>query len=94
VIQVGPSHGTHVSPRSTGGACTQSVNVFVEDVDALYARVRAAGARVSADLTDKHYGDRSFGALDCEGHAWWFAQRIDESRWQESTREHRTPGAA
>ena len=90
VIQVGPVHGSFASPRSLNGACTQSVCVYVEDVDALYERARAAGALVHMEIADKKYGDRSFGVLDLEGHVWWFAQRVDEDAWRRSTLDYRT----
>jgi uncharacterized glyoxalase superfamily protein PhnB len=91
LITVGPAHPEQgrVSPRSTGGACTQGVIVFVEDVDAHCARARAAGARIDVPLEDKHYGDRSYGARDREGHLWWFTQRVDEEAWVRSTEPHR-----
>jgi uncharacterized glyoxalase superfamily protein PhnB len=89
VIQVGPAHDNLRSPRSLGGACTQSVCVYVADVDARYERARAAGARIYLELSDKEYGDRSFGAFDCEGHLWWFAQRVDPGAWERSTADHR-----
>jgi len=67
------------SPRAVGGANTQSLMVFVDDVDAHCARARAAGAAVAVEPHAKDYGehaDRSYAALDPEGHRWWFAQRL------------------
>lgn len=67
------------SPRALGGANTQSLFLFVDDVDAHCARARAAGARIFRELADQDYGehqDRGYGALDCEGHRWWFGQRL------------------
>ena len=49
-----------------------TVCVFVEDVDAHYARARAAGARISRELTDTSYGAREYSALDPEGQEWHF----------------------
>ncbi len=72
------------SPRSLGGANTQSVQVFVDDTDAHFARAKAAGAVITFAPENKEYGDRSYGALDCEGHLWWFTQRLDEVAWQRS----------
>jgi uncharacterized glyoxalase superfamily protein PhnB len=93
VLQVGPTYPDQgrVSPRSTGGACTQSVMVFVEDIDAHCARARAAGASIHMPLENKEYGDRSYGARDCEGHLWWFTQRVDEAAWVRSTEPYRVP---
>lgn len=52
------------------------VVVFVDDVDRHYEHARAAGARVEAAPTDRPYGQREYGALDLEGHRWWFATRL------------------
>jgi uncharacterized glyoxalase superfamily protein PhnB len=88
VIQVSPTGDLRKSPRALGGACTQGVCVYVPDVDALYARARAAGAPLWIDISDRDYGDRGFGVLDCEGHTWWFASRVDQARWEESIKDY------
>jgi uncharacterized glyoxalase superfamily protein PhnB len=67
------------SPRALGGANTQSLFLFVDDVDAHCARAREAGAHIFRELADQDYGehqDRGYGALDPEGHRWWFGQRL------------------
>jgi uncharacterized glyoxalase superfamily protein PhnB len=69
------------SPVSLGARNTQSLCVYVDDVDAHCARARAAGAQVFREPTTTDYGgkywtDRSYGALDPEGHMWWFMQRM------------------
>lgn len=69
------------SPRALGGSCTQSLMFFVDDADAHCARSRAAGAQIVEEPSTKDYGedywaDRSYGALDLEGHMWWIMQRV------------------
>src|SRR5262245_25565000 len=67
------------SPRSLGGANTQSLFAYVGDVEAHHARARAAGARIASEPTNRDYEaweDRTYEAFDCEGHRWWFAQRV------------------
>jgi uncharacterized glyoxalase superfamily protein PhnB len=69
------------SPKSLGGASTQNIMFYVDDVDAHYARARSRGARIVEELATHDYGsdywaDRSYGALDPEGHLWWIAQRL------------------
>ena len=69
------------SPLSLGGANTQGLMVYVDDVDAHCARARAAGAKVVDepavhDYGDDYWADRSYGATDPEGHLWWFTQRL------------------
>jgi uncharacterized glyoxalase superfamily protein PhnB len=44
----------------------------VEDVDALYARAKAAGAEITRELADTDYGSREFSCRDLDGHAWSF----------------------
>jgi uncharacterized glyoxalase superfamily protein PhnB len=69
------------SPQSIGGANTQSVMVYVDDVDAHCARARAAGAKIERapvlyDYGKGYWADRSYGAHDLEQHQWWFSQRV------------------
>ncbi|MEO5690443.1 MAG: VOC family protein [Burkholderiaceae bacterium] len=71
----------HASPRDLGGRNTQALCLFVDDADAHCAQARAQGATIYAepathDYGDDYWSDRSYGADDCEGHAWWFMHRI------------------
>ena len=78
----GTRWGVHMlSPKSLDGANTQGLMLYVDDVDAHCARARQAGARIVEDPAVHDYGedywaDRSYGALDPEGHFWWFSQRL------------------
>jgi len=49
---------------------------IVEDVDAHYARSKAAGARIGRAPTDQPYGSREYGARDPENHRWWFSSPL------------------
>ena len=67
------------SPRSVGGANTQSLFVYVDDVDAHFARARDHGATIVSEPSNRDYDDwedRTYETLDREGHRWWFAQRV------------------
>ena len=69
------------SPVSLDQRNTQSLCVYVDDVDAHCERARAAGAKIirepkTTDYGDKYWTDRSYGAVDPEGHLWWFMQRL------------------
>jgi uncharacterized glyoxalase superfamily protein PhnB len=69
------------SPREVGGANTQSLMVYVDDVDAHCAMTRAAGATIVSDPKTSDYGeaywtDRSYQVEDIGGHHWWFVQRL------------------
>lgn len=69
------------SPKMLGGKTTGALCFFVDDCDAHHAVAVAAGARIIREPTTTDYGeeywtDRSYGALDPEGHIWWFMQRM------------------
>lgn len=73
------------SPRSLDGANTQSIMFFVDDADAHCAHARAHGARIFEEPATHDYGedywtDRSYGALDPEGHLWWITQRVRDPK--------------
>ena len=76
-----PNFPRGASPKSISGANTQSLMLFVDDVDAHCTQARSAGARIIEEPAVHDYGpdywaDRSYGALDREGHLWWFTQRL------------------
>ena len=69
------------SPRSVDGANTQCLMLFVDDADAHCAHARQHGAQIveepaTHDYGDDYWTDRSYGALDLEGHLWWITQRL------------------
>jgi uncharacterized glyoxalase superfamily protein PhnB len=69
------------SPRAISGACTQSLMIYVDDVDGFVAHARANGAAVLSEPTDIDYGegywvDRGAELRDPEGHHWWIVQRL------------------
>ena len=80
VVMVGPSGGRPEckSPKSLDGSVTQSIYVYVDDVDAHHAQARDAGAEIIAELEDKFYGDRVYEAKDLEGHRWAFGQHVKD----------------
>lgn len=72
------------SPRSAGGG-TQSMMVFVDDADAHAAHAKAAGATIASepethDYGDDYWADRTYEAVDLEGHHWWFTQRMRDPK--------------
>jgi uncharacterized glyoxalase superfamily protein PhnB len=74
----------HRSPASIGGVNTQSVHIQLADgLDAHCERARAAGAVIRREPADQFYGDRSYVAVDPEGHIWSFAQTIAVMSYEE-----------
>lgn len=72
------------TPAQAGG-CTQALCVVVDDVDAHCERARAAGATIAMEPRTNDYGDgywvdRTYEAIDPEGHHWWFMQRIEDKQ--------------
>lgn len=79
VVMVASAREARCSPRSLGGANTQALFVYVDDVDAHFARARAGGAQIVSEPSNRDYDeweDRTYETLDCEGHRWWFGQRV------------------
>jgi uncharacterized glyoxalase superfamily protein PhnB len=54
--------------------------VVTDQPDALYARAKAAGAEITAELYDTDYGSRDFAARDPEGNRWTFGTYRGEPR--------------
>jgi uncharacterized glyoxalase superfamily protein PhnB len=65
-----------VSPASQADA-SGGLAIVVDDVEAHYARARAAGARIDRPPVDQPYGRREYEARDPEGHRWWFGTPIE-----------------
>jgi uncharacterized glyoxalase superfamily protein PhnB len=58
-------------------ASHSGLSVRIPDVDAHYARVKAAGAHIESVPTDQPYGLREYGVRDLENHRWWFSSPLD-----------------
>jgi uncharacterized glyoxalase superfamily protein PhnB len=55
------------SPAQLGYG-TQSLTVFVDDVDSHFQRRKAAGAKILEDLHETVYGELQYAAEDLDGH--------------------------
>ena len=66
------------SPSRLGGRGTQSLTVFVEDVEAHYERAKAAGAVIVEELHETCYGELQYGAEDPDGHHWLFSRHAHD----------------
>ena len=56
------------------GCGTQSLTVFVDDVDAHYRRAQAAGAKIVEEPNQTVYGEYQYAAEDLDGHHWLFSR--------------------
>ena len=64
-----------VSPLTIGGTATV-LQLYTDDVDALWARAVDAGAEVHHPLDDMFWGDRQGQITDPFGHRWNLAQHV------------------
>ena len=71
-----PVSGTR-SPAALGGTAS-GICLYVEDVDARFARAVAAGGKVQRPVVDQFYGDRSGTLVDPFGHVWTIATHIED----------------
>lgn len=71
-----PEHQA-LSPATIGGSPVK-LHLYVADVDAVFARVIAAGATATMQPADQFYGDRSASMVDPFGHAWHIATHIED----------------
>jgi PhnB protein len=74
-----------VGPQTVGGTPVV-VMVYVEDVDAVFARALANGAKELQPLKDQFYGDRSGSFVDPWGHRWSVATHIEDMTEEEMMR--------
>lgn len=72
-----PGAGCARTPRSLGGS---PVNIFlyVEDVDTVFDRAKAAGAKVDMPVDDMFWGDRYGKLTDPFGHSWSIATHKED----------------
>lgn len=77
----GTPAGTGQKPPAQLGYGTQSLTIFVDDVDGHYARARARGAKILEEPHETEYGDYQYAVQDLDGHHWLFSRhaKVDRS---------------
>ncbi|MEU4728337.1 VOC family protein [Streptomyces sp. NPDC023588] len=70
------------SPKAVGGTPV-TLHVYVEDVDAVFAKALAGGATQLSPVRDEFYGDRTGQFEDPFGHRWSIATHIEDVTPQE-----------
>lgn len=66
-----------VGPKRIGGTPVL-LSVYVDDVDAVFARALKAGAKSIRDVANQFYGDRSGQFEDPFGHHWNVATHVED----------------
>ncbi|HEY3739189.1 MAG TPA: VOC family protein, partial [Bryobacteraceae bacterium] len=57
-----------------GGFATQSLTIFVDDVEAHFETAKSSGATVVEDPHETMYGEFQYAAVDLDGHHWLFSR--------------------
>ena len=81
-IMMGKQGGPFRAPE--GATVSQYAHVYVADVDAHFARAKAAGAIILKEPENMPFGVRQYTAKDIGGHWWTFSQNIrdvDPAEW-------------
>jgi PhnB protein len=75
----------HKSPKTLGGSPV-SLMIYVDDVDAVFSRALAEGAKSDRPLENKFYGDRTGSLTDPFGHLWHIATHVEDVSEEEMQR--------
>jgi PhnB protein len=75
LVMLGQAAESFKSPSRLDAYPSVLIHFYVDNVDSLHERARAAGADVT-DLETAPVGDRRFTTTDPEGQIWVFAQRV------------------
>ena len=75
----------HRGPRAVGGTPV-TLSIYVEDVDATFAKALAQGARELRPVEDQFYGDRVGQLEDPFGHRWSVGTHVEDVSEEEMAR--------
>jgi PhnB protein len=78
--------GGMASPLSLGSS-TVNLHIYTKDVDALWARAVAAGARVAMPIGDMFWGERYGQLIDPFGHHWSLSMPIRMSAAEKKAKQ-------
>jgi PhnB protein len=79
-----PDFGS-LGPKSVGGTPV-TISVYVDDVDATFARALELGATAFRPVENQFYGDRSGTFDDPWGHRWYVATHVEDVPEEEMAR--------
>lgn len=71
------------TPKELGFG-TQSLTIFIQDIESHYAKAKSAGVTILEDLHETVYGELQYAAEDLDGHHWLFshhARDLSPERW-------------
>ena len=85
-LRVGDSIVMVASASESFPAFPFIMNVYVDDVDATFAKAVEKGATALREPAEQFYGDRTGGVLDSQGNQWWISTRIEDVSEEEIRR--------
>ena len=85
-LMIGDSRIMLASSSEEFGVFPLMTNLYVDDVDATYAKALEHGATSLREPADQFCGDRTGGVLDGQGNQWWISTRIEDVSEEEIRR--------
>ena len=85
-VVIGDSRLMIASASEEFGVFPLMVNLYVDDVDATFAKAIEHGATSLRDPADQFYGDRTGGVIDPQGNQWWISTHIEDVSEEEMRR--------
>ncbi|HUF15717.1 MAG TPA: VOC family protein [Acidimicrobiia bacterium] len=85
-VMIGDSRLMIASASEEFGVFPLMVNLYVDDVDATFAKAIEHGATSLRDPADQFYGDRTGGVIDPQGNQWWISTHIEDVSEEEMRR--------
>jgi PhnB protein len=79
-VQIGDSLVMLGQASDQWKALAASLYLWVDDVDATYAKALAAGATSESAPEDKPYGHRNAGVIDGNGITWWIGAPVKPAK--------------
>jgi PhnB protein len=77
-VMVGDSRIMVAQADDEFGDFPAMLNVYVDEVDATFAKAVEHGASPLRAPEDQFYGDRIGGVVDSEGNQWWIATHLED----------------
>jgi uncharacterized glyoxalase superfamily protein PhnB len=67
-------------PKNAWDSATMGTYVHVTEIDAHFARAKAAGTDIARDLADTGYSAPEYSVRDLEGNLWSFGTYLPETK--------------
>ncbi len=77
-VKIGDSCVMLADPSGPYPARPANLMLYVPNIDEVYRRALAAGARSEREPANQFYGDRSAGVIDSGGSHWWIATHVED----------------